>query len=172
MQVYAVQVCAFVVPGLPCVCAVRVLYVCARRCRSASLVPSAFPSCVCSCLSVFASMPVLSMGTRPGCVPPRVIREYSTLPWGGRCFPIFQQSSERTDRAGLGCLYLVQNAEEEVEAGQNCQLPAAASRGQGLTFSPPPLRAARDGRGRRQQVVLLRQAEASPGPLPGRLLSL
>lgn len=125
-----------------------------------------FQGCVCSCLCLCLPTPVLSMNTAPGCVPPHVHWEYSTLPWEEGASPSSSRAQEKTDpgRAWLPPTWY-KMLKREVEAGQNCQLPAAASGSRERPSPPHLLRAARDGRGRRQQVVLPSRLRLPPGPL-------
>ena len=125
-----------------CLCVpVRVLYVCARWCRER--LPSA-----CAFLrlgmfvpvSVFAYMPVLSMHTVPWvCVTPHPLGSTAHSCGEEGASPSFSKRQRDPGRAWLPLTWY-KMLKREVEAGQDCQLPAAPSRvqGNGLLPAPPP----------------------------------
>lgn len=123
-----------------CVCVpVRVLYVCARRCRERLPSACAFLRlCMFVPVSVFDSMPVLSMNTAPWvCATPRPLGSTAHCRGEEGASPSFSRAQEKTDpgRAWLPPTWY-KMLKREVEAGQNCQLPAAASWGPGKRPSP------------------------------------
>lgn len=124
-----------------CLCVpVRVLYVCARRCRERLPSACAFLR-LCTFVPVFASMPVLSMHTVPWvCVTPHPLGSTAHSCGEEGASPSFSKRKRDPGRAWLPLTWY-KMLKREVEAGQDCQLPAAPSRvqGNGLLPSPPGL---------------------------------
>lgn len=155
-----------------CLCVpMRILYVCARRCRERLPSACAFLRlCMFVPVSVFACMPILSMHTAPWvCVTPHPLGSTAHSCGEEGASPSFSRAREKTERPrqGLAAAYLVQDAQEGGRSWPG--LPAACCTQPGsreMASSPHLLPASRDGRGRRQQVALPSRLRPPPGPLP------
>lgn len=79
--------------------------------------------------SVFASMHIPSIHSGN----PTLTRQHRTLPWGGGCFLMFQQSGRGQREQGRAWLLLAwwRMLEREAEASQDCSCPLHPSGVQG-----------------------------------------